>query len=262
MPASAAAPAATERAVTDEERYLFDLHGYLVVPGALDADDLAELNAEFDRRIAAGDPAAPVLRFYDPPNTPITWGGPFARLIDNPRIMPHLREFIGDQVRLDHEYADIIHPTEHPGGGGLHSGNTPFDECMFYVFRDGKPRSGLTVVAYNLHDVGPDDGGFGCVPGSHKANYPLPPQWADTNRRAACVTAVHAPAGSAIIFTEALTHGTLPWRGRHQRRTLFFKYSPPSISWAAHYYDPAEHPGLTPRQRAMLEGPNARYGHR
>ncbi|HZP81290.1 MAG TPA: hypothetical protein VFB21_06615 [Chthonomonadaceae bacterium] len=38
-------------------------------------------------------------------------------------------------------------------------------------------RNGLTVVAYNLKDVNPGDGGFGCVPGSHKSNLPFPSEW-------------------------------------------------------------------------------------
>jgi hypothetical protein len=37
----------------DGQRYLFDLQGWITVPGALDAGQLEELNAEFDRRIAA-----------------------------------------------------------------------------------------------------------------------------------------------------------------------------------------------------------------
>ena len=28
-----------------------------------------------------------------------------------------------------------------------------------------------------------------------------------------------------IVFTEALTHGTKPWRGRQQRRTLLYRYA-------------------------------------
>jgi len=74
--------------------------------------------------------------------------------------------------------------------------------------------------------------------------------------------AVSGPAGTAIIFTEALTHGTVPWTGKNERRTLFFKYSPPAISWAAQYYDADQHEGLTERQRAILEPPNARYSGR
>ena len=70
--------------------------------------------------------------------------------------------------------------------------------------------------------------------------------------------AVTGPAGTAIIFTEALTHGTLPWRG-DERRTLFYKYSPPTLSWAREYYDAGQYAGLTDQQRAILEPPNARY---
>ena len=45
-----------------------------------------------------------------------------------------------------------------------------------------------------------------------------------------------------------MTHGTLPWRGAGERRTIFYKYSPHASSWAATYYDPDRYPGLTVRQ--------------
>ena len=38
--------------MTDQERYLFDLQGYLVISNALNADQLAALNALVDERIA------------------------------------------------------------------------------------------------------------------------------------------------------------------------------------------------------------------
>ena len=45
----------------------------------------------------------------------------------------------------------------------------------------GAPRetsiAGPAVVAYNLMDVGPEDGGFACVAGSHKAAFTFPPRW-------------------------------------------------------------------------------------
>jgi hypothetical protein len=74
--------------------------------------------------------------------------------------------------------------------------------------------------------------------------------------------AVTGPAGTAVIFTEALTHGTLPWRGKGERRTLFYKFSPHPISWSARYYNAEQYEGLTERQRAILEAPNARYRNR
>jgi len=66
-----------------------------------------------------------------------------------------------------------------------------------------------------------------------------------------------------VIFTEALTHGALPWRGAGERRTLFFKYSPHPLSWSRRYYNANEwsalYGDLTERQRALLEPPSARH---
>ena len=123
--------------------------------------------------------------------------------------------------------------------------------------------NGLTVVAYNLAKVGPEDGGFGCVPGSHKSNYRFHGEWRDMAENIeSCVSRVTGPAGTAVIFTEALTHGALPWTGQGERRTVFLKYSPHPISWYAQYFDETEFEGLTESQRAILEAPNGRYGGR
>ena len=39
------------------------------------------------------------------------------------------------------------------------------------------------------------------------------------------VKTLEAKAGSVIIFTEALAHGTAPWKSDNTRRSLLFKYS-------------------------------------
>ena len=38
------------------------------------------------------------------------------------------------------------------------------------------------------------------------------------------------------VFTEALTHGTIPWRGVAERRTCFYKFCPHAVAAAACYY--------------------------
>ena len=40
-------------------------------------------------------------------------------------------------------------------------------------------------------------------------------------------------AGDCVIFTETCSHGTLPWRGKHQRRALLYKFSPGTSSFGA-----------------------------
>ena len=242
--------------MTDEERYLFDLQGYLVISDALDAGHIARLNAVLDEMLAgAGDPMANTHRFgrllgRDPV---------FRELIDNPRVAPHLEAVLGQGFRLDHDYADVIRSGLGPIGATLHGGGTPFRPAEYYHVRDGRIHSGLAVVAYNLKDVGPEEGGFACVPGSHKSAFRFPDAWRDLSEPHAAVRRVTGPAGAAILFTEALTHGTLPWRGSDERRTLFYKYSPAPLSCAATYYDDAEYPDISERQKAILEPPNARY---
>jgi ectoine hydroxylase-related dioxygenase (phytanoyl-CoA dioxygenase family) len=258
----------------DYERYLFDLQGYLLVENVLSPEELAALNATLDERIAADmKPEETTRRF----GRLLRWGEAYRNLIDHPRIAPYLEELLGKSFRLDHDYLDVIRGGLGPIGAGLHGGGSPFDPSQYYHFRNGRMYNGLTVVAFLLKDVNPGDGGFGCVPGSHKINYPFPGDWRDLNRWASepgpddppradawrkIVRAVTGPAGSAVIFTEALTHGTLPWRGADQRRTVFFKYSPHPISWSARYYNADEYEGLTETQKRILEAPNARYGGR
>jgi hypothetical protein len=243
--------------MTEKELYLFDLQGYITVPNALNATQLAELNRLVSGQLAEhSKPDARMHRFSE---SLLGWGKVVRELIDNAPIAPYLEELIGRDYRLDHDYCDVIRSGTNTHASSLHGGGTPFDSCMFFNQHNGKMYNGLLVVAYNLHDVNPGDGGFGCVPGSHKSNYAFPEEWRELSKAPDCVRAVTGPAGTAIIFTEALTHGTLPWRGKHDRRTVFFKYSPPAISWHAQYYDEKKFEDLTPRQRAILEAPNARY---
>ena len=242
--------------MNDQERYLFDLQGFLEVPDALSAEQLTELNRMMDEKIEGEmGVAASTCRFM---GDLIEWGSVYRNLIDNPRIMPYLDQILSSQFRLDHDYADVIRRGKGPIGTTLHGGATPHDPLFAYACHNEQIRCGLMVVAYNLKDVNPGDGGFGCVPGSHKSNFSFPGEWRDLETLRPFMRAVTGKAGSAILFTEALTHGTLPWHG-DERRTVFYKYSPNSISWYAQYYDADKYEGLTDRQRQILEPPNARY---
>lgn len=246
------------------EKYLFDLQGFLLVENALDAEKVARLNELIDERMAEF-PDAPNKRF----GKVLTWDKGVFEVLDNPQIMPYLQEIISPHLRLDHDYLDVIRGDGTlklgPIGAGLHGGSFPFDPSQYFHFRDGRFRNGLTVVAYNLWDIAPGEGGFACVPGSHKSNFSYPNEWRDLmqNENQSFVRSVYGSAGSAIIFTEALTHGTLPWRGNDDRRTLFLKYSPHPLSWSKNYYDAIDYEklygDLSETQRTLLLPPSARY---
>lgn len=241
--------------VNDRDRYLFDLQGFLVVEAALSPGQIATLNTVLDQVVehqpnSSDVSAQSCLRF----DHLLSWGQPYLDLIDLPTVTPYLTALLGSRFRLDHTYVHLIRYGLGPIGAELHGGGTPFDPCQYYLFRQGQLCNGLVAVAYYLTDVLPGEGGFGCIPGSHKSNLPLPDCWRDLTTPAACVQEIAAPAGTALIFTEALTHGTLLWQGDRDRRTLFYKYSPHPSAWYRHYYQPDDYP-LTEAQRHILKPP-------
>jgi ectoine hydroxylase-related dioxygenase (phytanoyl-CoA dioxygenase family) len=119
----------------------------------------------------------------------------------------------------------------------------------------------MAVVSWALTDVPPGAGGFGCIPGSHKANLACPAPIRDGAERSDCVVQVPLEAGDAVIFTEALTHGTLGWHTPFSRRVLFYRYTPGYMRFEVH--DQPDHvlALMTPRQRRLLEPPFARISH-
>ena len=62
-------------------------------------------------------------------------------------------------------------------------------------------------------------------------------------------------AGDAVIFTEALTHGTKDWRGTHERRAFLYKYNPGHMANHQASYDPANYFDPTPQQRRIMGAP-------
>jgi hypothetical protein len=238
------------------DRYLFDLQGYLTLPDALSAEKVEQLNEVIDG-LAARDIGREetTRRWFHL----LAQSRAFRDLIDNPPVLPILEELLGKEFRLDHEYVDLIRSGMGPIGTGLHGGAVPFRPIEYYWNGGGQLHSGLVAVAYNLKRVGPDDGGFACVPGSHKSAFAFPDNWKDLSDPQSCVRRVTGPAGSAIIFTEALVHGTLPWRGSDERRTVFYKYSPRPLAWSRTFYNPAEYPDLTEQQRDILRSPGIEH---
>ena len=114
---------------------------------------------------------------------------------------------------------------------------------------------GWSAVQWALVDHPPGAGGFCCVPGSHKAAFELPAE-----PHPALMEDVALRAGDVMLFTEALTHATIDWQGPRTRRTLLYKYSPGSSTWADETQWPAELlDQLTDRQKLLLQPPSVAY---
>ena len=80
--------------MNNEEKFVFDLQGYLIIKNVLNTDEVAKLNKIIDHDNRIEDQRRPSL-----------WDEPFKRLIDHPHISPYLIELLGPNVRLDHDYS-------------------------------------------------------------------------------------------------------------------------------------------------------------
>lgn len=242
--------------VTDEERFLFDLQGFLIVKGVLSDAELRVLNAAVDEKF--DEYAKPSEHWR--PHRCSHWGQPFVDLIDHDGLMPYLPELLGPWFRIDHDYCIFMRSGDALGGlhGGSHLRHSWGDH--WYRYQDGLMRNGLTVFSFLLTDAAEGDGGFACVPGSHKSNFLdlLPPDVRNYERPASYVLQPAVAAGDVLIFTEALVHGTMPWTADHERRALLYKYSPGHSAWDRDGYDLADYRSfhLTRRRRRIMQPPH------
>lgn len=256
--------------MTDREKYLFDIQGYLVVKNFLSQDEVARLNEAFD---ANQDKRGQDGNSNTGKSTTLTgakrglfsgmltwehpWCEPFRDLLAHPKAIPYLNEMHGRGWRMDHAPFALF---ANAGAEGLilHGPGHGFDGSQYYAYKNGQMRCGMVVFQYQLADVNPGDGGFCCVPGSHKANYPCPREIVEWESDQELAYNVPCKAGDLLIFNEATTHGTRPWTASHERRSLLYRYSPKYLHFAGGVYQssfPDWVNELTEAQKAVLEPP-------
>ncbi|MCY3857532.1 MAG: phytanoyl-CoA dioxygenase family protein [Gammaproteobacteria bacterium] len=237
--------------LTDEEKFRFDLQGYLIVEGVLSKQECQELSDLADEVW----PRTQEDGTYRRTGEISRWHQRFLDLADHPKLLPYLIELLGSRVRLDHDYC--IFMQKEASRTRLHGGPRILTD-HWYHYSDGIMRNGLTVATYALTDAAEGDGGFACVPGSHKTNFLklFPDDVAWFNREVDYVYQPAMEAGDVLIFTEALIHGTQTWRADHERRALLYKYSPPHSRWGHDVYEPADYPTATPQQLRLMAPPS------
>jgi hypothetical protein len=231
------------------DRYAFDCRGWLLFEDVLGAGAVARLRGV----IAAQHVAEPGDSVWDQRfgehGDLLRWDEELRALVDHPLVLDALADLVGPTARLDHSYGIMMRPGT--AGLGLHGPQQPFDPSQFYVHRGGRMWNGMVAFSWALTDAEPGDGGFGCIPGSHRADEPVP-EGAER-----LVVEVPQRAGSLLVFTEALFHCTVPWRGRAVRYSLLYKYCPGNSAWARRPPVPPDVlPLLTDRQRALVEPPS------
>lgn len=238
--------------LTEEERYRFDLQGFLLVSGALGAEEVDACNRAVDA--VAGTPAAAagLLGWPEPHREP------FRRLLVHPAVVARLNELCGSRFRLDHG------PRLLTGGDGigaeLQGGGEPFSPAAWYHQQNGRIFASAVTAAWQLAG----EGGMCVVPGSHKAVEPAPAgvrAGGDRDAPMDVVRELPTRAGDLVLFAETITHGSRPGNGAGDRRIVQYTYTARAVlAHAGPAFLPEEVWGdwtreLTPEQRAVLHGP-------
>ena len=240
--------------------YLFDTQGYLVVKDVLSPEEIAELNELFSQQKLP--PPGERSRFGSAPEGAgfLEYGKPYCDLLDHPRVLQILRFRLGDAFRLDRLYG--MYQKAGMKRGRLHadygaqSPSSGVAPGQHYQPRRNEIVDGFVVVTWNLADAGPEHGGFCCIPGSHKSNFRVPKPIYDAPEQAPCVIIPEAPAGSVVMFTESLTHGTSAWTAKHERRALLYKYCISHIAWKSDRVEYPKNVELTEHQKILFREPS------
>ena len=256
----------------EELDYLFDVRGYRILKGALSAEQLDAMNAFVDAHPARdlepgqwiGNVETHTYGAEDGVNFQniMEAGGVFTDLIDHAAWLDQVSRYIvttQHQLSIDENFLNVR------SAGGfipIHSGGAMSRLTNNFRNQAGRWGVGQINILMALNDVHHGDGCTTIVPGSHKACDDHPAEHAGegaawnrniSGAEAVGMCEVHLDAGDALMFTDAICHGSVPRTNDGERRVCIYRYAPhllakrmnflPDFNWLA---------SLTPRQRAMV----------
>ena len=274
--ASAAAPASlpaisADKSAADYSReefdYLFDVRGYHILRGALSPQQLDAINGFVDDHDVdslqpgqwIGDVEVHTYGSKDGVNFQniLEGGEAFEELIDNPAWFGNVERYIkthAHKVRIDECFLNVRR------SGGyipIHSGGFLPRLTSIFRWHTGVWAVSQINILMALTDVGPGDGATTIVPGSHKAHMDHPNRdWtaAVGGDKAVGMHEVHLKAGDALMFTDAVAHGSIPRTNPGERRVLIYRYTPHLVASRFNYIpSPELLARLTPRRRAVVQ---------
>ena len=271
--------------MTDDEKYLFDLNGYLVVRGVLTPEEVKTVNEVIDNHsddmVERSDGAlrnaveGTALYGTGPGRKDLggvlEWGPEskiFKSILDHPRLVPLFHGILGKGYRMDH-LPFVLAQDRGAEGFQLHGGTIDclsgqFNPHLAYTYQHGTMRSALLGCNVMLTDHNAGYGGFCVVPGSHKSNFKMPRGMVDGESYQEFVRQPITKAGDVVLFSEGTVHGAMAWTAETQRRVCLYRFSPATNVYGRSYFGhegggwpDAMYDDITEAQRAVLEPPYA-----
>jgi len=278
MAETLSAPAPTVLALTDAERFAFETDGFIVRENFLSPDHVARLVDATHRAVAKRREQIRTNQkqtgftqtkseestriFYILDDDPL-----FLELLDWPAIMPYVHGLLS---KMPHHCAsDVI--VEQGKDFMNRQGEWHIDGHDDGFRNLGNPIPLLQLkVGYYLSDMtAPWQGNLAVIPGSHKSR--LAPTEADRQRRDFFpgVHQVCAPAGTMVLFHNAIWHTAAPYSRPDRGRTmLYYCYEHPWMVASQEHWGYSKefyNQRLSPARQKFFHGfvfdpPQARWG--
>ncbi len=232
-------PITTPITVTKEERFLFDLQGFILLKGVLTPEECQRYRGIVDdlesktfddeekreRLNRTGRPCQPTLA-RRPTNVRLNgllrMDPAFYELIAHPKVSPYLEAFMDaspgtDGPQLGNTWSISKFKGDEPMG--WHRGVAPFH----YSYRNGRIFTPMLNTVWFLTDNGPDDGCMVALPGGHKSNIDL--EWYQYHGLdMPGARAVTGQAGDVFLFSETVLHNGLNKTTPGKRTNLYYNY--------------------------------------
>jgi hypothetical protein len=197
--------------MTDEQKFLFDLRGWLLLPAVLSEPECRAIK----EHLADGGNG---------------FTGTAQELLDHPAVVEILEETLSERdpaedyynFRCENSFFTIRRAGWEPGSTSAPHVVTPPQHAgaVRYQCEGGRIFSALTRVVWELNPVEKGDGGTLFLSGSHKARLPYPPSVREPDNPH--MESYACPAGSVFIFTESLLHAATAWKNPHTDRVAIF----------------------------------------
>jgi len=247
--------------LTPEQKYEFDIRGYIVLKQHYDAAAVKEFHAGIDElqaipidyetykklgvasyflATAMQDPDHPFWKGEHHPDrgpNPQTGGvgrvdhalcgtDKFDPIVRDPILQAIHTTFAGGPVFISASY--FIEKVGPAPGGGLHNGGFPRIRSIYYDYDHTTQNftcssTKSVVILSDMTQI--KNGPFAAIPGSHKANFACPFDMSDATKNPMAVPVLAAP-GDVVIFSEGMTHNAYPVTNTSIRRSVFFNYMP------------------------------------
>jgi phytanoyl-CoA hydroxylase len=202
------------------QKFFFETNGYLVLPGALDQNDLRRLRAAADSAEARwrADPSRAGWRRKNISTITsiVEYDDAFLDLLVHPRVFPIVRDVLGPDIAL--LYSDFYMTPPHT------KSHIHWHQDVGFI-GPFNPLSTMYVKAtFLLSDVAENGGATAVLPGSHKfLSDDIVPELEDPTQMPGAVRMAY-PAGSVWIFNARCFHAAMPNESDVERRVLIYSY--------------------------------------